>query len=325
MWRIVTKRWRQDASAPPADRAAHLARRGDGVASGGVRRRRVDPFPYVLMLPGLILVLFVTLYPIVFAVDYSLMRTQVFKQLDFVGLQNYADLFRDPRFHTNLLNSIFFVLVGIALTWTFGLSLALFLRSRTWGNALLKTIILIPWVTNQVVLALMWKWLLNGEFSPINHSLGVVGLPGINPLISTVQALPTLTFVNAWRATGFALLLMLAGLSAIPEEVEEAAEIDGASRLQKLRYVIIPLLKPVSLACVITLTISFFNIIVLPLDLTGGGPLNSTEVVSLRLYREGFQYYNIGRASAITLVLVGLDLLLSAVYYRLIRAESHYR
>lgn len=308
--------------------SASLAQGSPGLGAGlrdRPRGRRFDLFPYLLMLPGLLLVLFVTLYPILFAVNYSLMRTQVFKQLAFVGLRNYQRLFADPRFQTNLWNSLFFVLVGVALTWTFGLALALLLRRQTSENAVLKTIILIPWVTNQVVLALMWKWLLSGEFSPINYLLGLIHVPALDPLISTVQALPTLTFVNAWRATGFSLLLMLAGLSAIPVEVEEAAEIDGASRLMQLWYVIIPLLKPISLACVITLTISFFNIIVLPMDLTGGGPINSTEVMSLRLYREGFQYYNIGIASAITLVLVGLDLVLAWVYYKLIRAETYYR
>lgn len=312
------------STGPDALPARLVRRLGEGLL-GRPRGGRFDLFPYLLMLPGLLLVLFVTLYPIVFAVNYSLMRTQVFKRLAFVGLANYTRLFADPRFQTNLRNSLFFVLVGVALTWTFGLALALLLRRQTWGNAILKTIVLIPWVTNQVVLALMWKWLLNGEFSPINYLLGLIDLPGLNPLISTAQALPALTFVNAWRATGFSLLLMLAGLSAIPVEVEEAAEIDGASRLEQLWYVIIPLLKPISLACIITLTISFFNIIVLPMDLTGGGPLNSTEVVSLRLYREGFQYYNIGGASAITLVLVGLDLVLAWVYYKLIRAETYYR
>lgn len=312
-------------STGPDELPARWVRRLGGSLLGNPRGGRVDLFPYLLMLPGLLLVLFVTLYPIIFAVNYSLMRTQVFKQLAFVGLANYTRLFADPRFQTNLRNSLFFVLVGVALTWTFGLALALLLRRQSWGNGILKTIILVPWVTNQVVLALMWKWLLNGEFSPLNYLLGLIDLPGLNPLISTVQALPTLTFVNAWRATGFSLLLMLAGLSAIPVEVEEAAEIDGASRWKQLWYVIIPLLKPISLACIITLTISFFNIIVLPMDLTGGGPLNSTEVLSLRLYREGFQYYNMGGASAITLVLVGLDLLLAWAYYKLIRAETYYR
>jgi ABC-type sugar transport system permease subunit len=289
------------------------------------RRRRIDWFPYLLMAPGLLLVLFVTLYPMVFAIDYSMMKTQVFKQLAFVGFANYERLISDPRFLTNLFNSVFFVGVGVALTWTFGIALALFLRRQTWGNAVLKTIILIPWVTNQVVLALMWKWLLGGGGSPINYVLSLINLPEFNPLIDTLQALPTLTLINAWRATGFAMLLMLAGLAAIPVEVEEAAQIDGASRFKQIWYVIIPLLKPISLACIVTLTISFFNIIVLPLDLTGGGPLNSTELVSLRLYREGFQYYNIEIASTITAVMVALDLALSWVYFRLIKAESNYR
>lgn len=296
-------------------------------ADGGppVRHEPIDWFPYLLMAPGLLLVLFITLYPMVFAIDYSMMKTEVFKQLAFVGLANYERLLSDPRFLTNLFNSIFFVGVGVALTWLFGLSLALFLRRQTWGNAVLKTIILVPWVTNQVVLALMWKWLLGGGGSPINYFLGVFSLPEFNPLIDTAQALPTLTFINAWRATGFAMLLMLAGLAAIPAEVEEAAEIDGASRFKQMWYVIIPLLKPISLACIVTLTISFFNIIVLPLDLTGGGPLNTTELVSLRLYREGFQYYNIEIASTITAVMVALDLALSWIYFRLIKAESNYR
>jgi ABC-type sugar transport system permease subunit len=290
-----------------------------------LRAPRVDLFPYLLMLPGLLLVLFVTLYPMIFALDYSVMKTQVFKQLAFVGIANYERLIADPRFHTNLFNSIVFVAGSVALTWCFGIALALFLRKQTWGNAVLKTIVLVPWVTNQVVLALMWKWLLSGEAGPLNYLLGLVNVPEFNPLISTWQALPALTFINAWRAMGFAMLMMLAGLAAIPVEVEEAAEIDGASRWKQIWYVIIPLLKPISLACMITLTISFFNIVVLPLDLTGGGPLNSTELVSLRLYREGFQYYNIEVASVITAVMVMLDLVLSWIYFRLIRAESNYR
>jgi ABC-type sugar transport system permease subunit len=299
---------------------AHRTRGGVG---GLVRSRgRFDAFPYLLMAPGLLLVLFVTVYPMVFTINYSVMRTQVFRQIAYVGLANFERLFADRRFQTDLVNSMVFALGGVALTWVFGLLLALFLRRQTWGNAVLRTIVLVPWITNQVVLALMWKWLLNGDASPINDLLGRIGIAEFNPLISLSQAMPTLVVVNAWRACGFSLLLMLAGLAAIPIQLEEAAEVDGASWLQKVRYIILPMLRPISLACIVTLTISFFNIIVLPLDLTGGGPLNATEVISLRLYREGFQYYHIELASAITLILVSLDLVLSWVYYKLIRAGA---
>ena len=259
----------------------------DRVPGHPPRKRRIDWFPYLLMAPGLVLVLLVTVYPMVFTVDYSVMRTQVFRQLGYVGLANFRRLFNDPRFHTDLINSMVFVLASVALTWVFGLALALFLRRQSWGNAVLRTLVLIPWVTNQVMLALMWKWLLNGGTSPINYLLDSLGLPTFNPLISLSQAMPTLVFVNAWRASGFSLLLMLAGLAAIPVQLEEAAEVDGAGWLQKVRYIILPMLRPISLACIITLTISFFNIIVLPLDLTGGGPLNVTEVISLRTLSRG--------------------------------------
>jgi ABC-type sugar transport system permease subunit len=294
----------------------------DGTAGLARPHGRFDAFPYLLMAPGLLLVLFVTLYPMIFTVDYSLMKTQVFRQIAYVGLANFDRLFADRRFQIDLANSMVFVLSSVALTWVFGLVLALFLRRQSWGNGVLRTIVLVPWITNQVVLALMWKWLLNGDASPINYFLGLIGIPEFNPLISMSQAMPTLIFVNAWRASGFSLLLMLAGLAAIPVQLEEAAEIDGASWLQKVRYIILPMLRPISLACIITLTISFFNIIVLPLDLTGGGPLNATEVISLRLYREGFQYYHIEMASTITLTLVSLDLLLSWIYYKMIRLET---
>lgn len=299
---------------------APRTRRGtDGLV---LPRRKFDAFPYLLMAPGLLLVLFVTLYPMIFTIDYSVMKTQVFRQLSYVGTANFQRLFADRRFQADVVNSLVFVLSSVALTWVFGLALALFLRRQSWGNAVLRTLVLIPWITNQVVLALMWKWLLNGDASPINYVLGLIGIPEFNPLISTSQAMPTLIFVNAWRASGFSLLLMLAGLAAIPLQLEEAAEVDGASWLQKIRYIILPMLRPISLACIVTLTISFFNIIVLPLDLTGGGPLNATEVISLRLYREGFQYYHIELASAITLVLVSLDLLLAWIYYKLIHIET---
>ncbi len=274
------------------------------------------------MAPGLVLVLFATLYPVLFAVNYSLFKTQIFQQQEFVGFENYSRLLSDPRFVENAINSFIFVFAGVGLTWLFGLSLALFLRSQTWGNAVLKSIILIPWVTNQVVLALMWKWLLSGDFSPLGHILQRLDFPPFNPLISLTQALPTLTIINAWRAAGFALLLMLAGLAAIPGELDEAAAVDGASRFQQIRYIIVPLLRPISMVCMVTLTISFFNIVVLPLDLTGGGPLHSTELISIRLYREGFQNYNIALASTVTVFLVVLDLILAWIYFKLIRSRA---
>ncbi|KRE07994.1 hypothetical protein ASE63_21925 [Bosea sp. Root381] len=285
-------------------------------------RAKIDLFPYALMAPGLLLVLFATLYPVIFVVQYSLFSTNVYEMVRFVGAANYVFLFQDERFLENLWNTAVFVIVGVALCWTFGLTLALALRRQSWGTAVLRAIVLVPWVTNQVVLALMWKLLLGGEFSPLNDLLRSVGLPPVNPFISLEQALPTLTVINAWRATGFAMLMLLAGLAAIPKEVDEAAEVDGATKLQQIRYVIIPMLRPISMVCIVTLMISFFNVAVLPLVLTGGGPLHATELLSIRLYREGFENFDIALAATLTVFLIAIELLLAALYFRLVKAGA---
>lgn len=286
--------------------------------------RKRDWFPYYFMLPAIILVTFVAIYPIIFAVQYSVYKTQIFTKLEFVGLKNYAQLFTDPRFHQNLLNSFIFVFGGIALTLIFGFGLALLLREKVKTNTVYRIFILIPWVTNQVTLALMWKWLLNGRFGPISFLGQIIGLPRINPLSDQDLALLVVTFVNAWRATGFCLVMMLAALSAIPKEVEEAAKVDGSSAWSRVRYVIFPLIKSTVLVTTIVLTISFFNIIALVRDMTGGGPMERTELMSLRLYKEGFLYFNISYASSITMVMLIMNLLLAWAYLKFLRGETYY-
>lgn len=286
--------------------------------------KRKDWFPYCFMLPALALVVFITIYPIIFAVQYSMYKTQIFTKLKFVGFRNYIQLFTDPRFHQNLLNSIIFVFGGIVLTLIFGFGLALLLRRKAKINTVYRTLILIPWITNQIALALMWKWLLNGQYGPISFLLQLIGLPKINPLSDVSLALLAVTFVNAWRATGFSLVMMLAALSAMPSEVEEAAKVDGCSAWGRIRYVILPLIKPTILVSSIVLTISFFNIIALVLDMTGGGPMERTELISLRLYKEGFQYFNLSYASSITVIMLVMNLVLAWAYLKFLRGESYY-
>jgi multiple sugar transport system permease protein len=286
--------------------------------------KKRDWFPYYLMLPALILVIFITIYPIIFAVEYSMYKTQIFNKLQFLGFKNYVQLLTDPRFHQNVLNSIAFVFVGIALTLIFGFGLAMLLRGKMKINTIYRTLILVPWVTNQVALALMWKWLLNGQFGPISFLVESIGFSKITPLTHQTLALPVVTLINAWRATGFSLVMMLAALSAIPKEVEEAAKVDGSSKLERIRYIILPLIRPTLLVSTIVLTISFFNIIALVLDMTGGGPMERTELISLRLYKEGFQYFNISYASSITVIMLIMNLLLAWAYLKILRGETYY-
>jgi multiple sugar transport system permease protein len=281
-------------------------------------------FPYYFMLPALILVVFITVYPVFFAVEYSLYKTQIFTKLQFVGLKNYIDLFTDPRFHRNVLNSFVFVFGGVALALIFGVGLALLLREKLKTNFVYRTVILVPWATNRVASALMWRWLLNGQFGPISFLSQNMGFSKVSLLQDPLLALPTVTLINVWRATGFSLVIMLAALSAIPKEVEEAAKVDGCSVCNRIRYIILPLIRPTLLIAAIVITIGFFNVIVLVLDLTGGGPMAATELISLRLYKEGFQYLNLSTASSITLTMLIMQLLLAWAYLKILRSEPYY-
>lgn len=282
--------------------------------SNVTRRRGNRVAPYLWLVPAVAIVAFSTVYPIAYSVETSLWATRVFEKVEFVGLQNYAALFADPTFYESAYRSAFFTLVGVVVTFVLGFALALALRKKSRLNAVYRTLILIPWVTNEIVFAMMWLWMLDPQMSPIFYWLSELGLPSVNVLGSQQYALLVLTLINGVRAVGFSLIMILAGLTAIPKELEEAAAIDGANNWQRLRHVILPLLKPVSVVVIIVLVISFMNIIGFVLVMTGGGPGDATELLSVRLYKQGFVYFNIGLASALTVIILSINLLLAWVY-----------
>ena len=275
--------------------------------------------PYLWMSLALVIILFSTVYPLIFSLDYSLWSTQVFKKMDFVGLQNYFRLFQDDLFWKNVNNSMIFTFGGVIITYVIGFFLSLALRKPSKMNSVYRTLILIPWVTNEIVFALMWVWILNPEMSPLYYWFEQLGMPLANFLGDKDYALASITVINAWRAMGFALVMTLAAFATISKEVEEASEVDGCSSFKKMWYIYLPLIKPVSLVMIIVLTISYFNIIGLVLMMTGGGPVNATELLSVRLYKEGFQYFNIATASVLTTIMLLFNLVLAWIYKKLIK------
>lgn len=276
------------------------------------------------MLPALLLVLFATIYPLFFSIDYSLYKTSIFKKISFVGLDNYVKLFTDERFKINVSNSLVFTFVGIAITYVLGLIVTLLLRKASRFNSVCRTVLLIPWVTNEVVLALMWLWILNTQTSPLYYFARQFGITLPDFFNTPEMALSTVTVLNAIRSLGFSLVMLLAAFSAIPKEVEEAADLDGCGKMQKIWHIFLPLIKPVSMVMIIVLTISFFNIVTFVLTITGGGPVYATETLPLRLYKEGFIFFNIDTASALTTVMLIVNLTFAAIYKKLVSAESYY-
>ena len=284
-----------------------------GALSEAWQQVRKNNLAYFLMLPSLLFVLAVTVYPIIFALDFSLYSADLVDKIEFIGLDNYREMLADKTIWGNLLSSFFFVFGSILLSVFFGLVLALILTGRIWMRPFFRAIILVPWATSFLITAMLWKWLMNTEYGPVTPFLLSVGLPKLN-FLGRGYGMLTLIFCNVWRSVPFAMIIMLAALQTIPENLYKASNIDGASWWMTLRRVTLPLIRPNIMVCVILLSLMYFNIITLPLILTGGGPSRSTEIISLRLYYEAFEFYNTGFASAMAIFIFVINVILTLAY-----------
>jgi multiple sugar transport system permease protein len=309
-------------------RALPTAGELENLAPRSSKRRRRTPrqrqHGWLYMAPAVIFVLAMTAYPLYFAVRFSLFETQMWDAGPFVGMRNYTTLFGEKRFQTDVIASVVYVFGGVILSTACGLGLALALRhSRGVRTTILRTVVIIPWVTSEVVGAVTWRWMLNPQYGPLSHLFQVLGLPDFPNLFeSGTAALVTLTLVNVWRSLAFPMLMCLGALQGVPQEIEEAAAVDGANSWQRIRYILVPAIMPVITVTVIVLTIHFLNMMVLVNDLTGGGPLGSTEILGLRLYREAFQYFNVDTAATLTMIMLIINFALAIWYFKALQRQA---
>lgn len=284
------------------------------------KRRGAAPFlqraePYALLAPTTLLVGAVLLFPIAELFYVSFQRTNYFELQGFAGLANYADLLGAGGL-TSLIASAVFVIVSDMLAVAIGLALAIVLEAPLKGRGALRTLLIVPWLVSQVVAALLWQAMLDADFGPLPALLKAWFGIAAAPLANESSAMVALVLANVWHAYPFAFILFLAALQSIPSELYEAASLDGATRRQLTRYIVLPLMARTAAVVLILLTFQFFTAVTLPLILTGGGPNEATYVLALRIWREAFTYYNFGHSTATGVVVFALNLLLSGVYIR---------
>jgi trehalose/maltose transport system permease protein len=276
---------------------------------------------YVFAAPALIVLACVALYPIAFSMWLSLHRMiLVFHEQRFLGLGNYAFMVRDARFWSALGHTAYFSLVAVAVETALGLGWALLIEARVPGHALLKASILVPWAIPTVVSAKLWAWLFNPDYGLITR-LTSFGSP-VNWLGSPGYAMHAAILVDVWKTTPFVALLLLAGLTVIPREVYEAADIDGASRLRTFASVTLPLLKPTLAVTLVFRTLDAFRVFDAVYVLTDGGPANTTETLSIYAYKTLMRAGDFGYGSALSVVTFACTLLLSALYLRVLRGGT---
>lgn len=302
-------------AGPGAPRRAHRSR--------GARRTAVA---WLFLAPFALVFLLYTAIPTVAALGFSLtdLRGADLRHpfaVNFTGLENYLRLFQDESFLRDILNTALFVVVGVPLTMGLGFALAVALNSGIRRlRGVFRTVFFAPVVTNVVAVALIWQYAFNAE-GTVNKVLGAVGLAGPNWLDDPNLAMPVVILLGIWRNFGTAMVLFLAGLQAIPQDVYEAAALDGAGRWRQLRHITLPLLLPTTLMVSVLLTVFYLQVFDEPYLLTNGGPLGSTESMALYTYRQ-FGAGEFGVSSAASFVMLLLVALVSAVQFRLLRSRS---
>lgn len=285
-----------------------------------IRRKpktRSTIWPYLLLLPALIVMLSVVIVPIVNAVSmsfqsYNLTRP---KKIGFIGLQNYVTLFHDPQFWGSLLRTVIWVVFGVGCQFLFGFLLALILNREFKGRGVVRAVSLIPWVTPGVLIALMWRWMYDGNYGVINDLLMKMGLirENIAFLSKPATAMPSVIVTIVWQGIPFFALMLLAGLQGISYDLYEAADIDGATGRQKLFYVTIPSLRNTIFVTTMLRIIWVANSVDVIFNMTEGGPAYATQTLSVYIYKKA-SALDMGYASAMAIMLM-LVLLLAAIPY----------
>ncbi len=277
--------------------------------------------PAYFIAPTVLLLLLVVVYPILYSLYVSLHQTDYLKIGQVVGLRHYLTLARDEVIRQDLLVSLKYVIGSLLGAVPLGLLLAIVLNQGLPLSGLFRTICALPWIISQTVTALLWLWLLDPSFGPVNYLLDTVGVGRVNFIGNEATALPVLVGVNVWMSYPFAMILFLAGLQTIPAELYESSRIDGASMFEEFLHITLPLLRNTILATCVMLTLYYFTMVTLILVFTGGGPLGSTETLSLRVFNETFLYWRIGQASALGFLIFLLNAVFSVIYIRILRRE----
>jgi multiple sugar transport system permease protein len=264
--------------------------------------------------PALIAIGVVLVVPVLAALalsftDFDLYGVADLGNVRFIGLDNYRRLLATPLFWTALGNTAVFVVVGAPLSIAVSLAAALLLDARlTRARALFRTALFAPVVTTVVAVAVVWRYLLHTRFGLFNELLGTIGLGPVDWLGDPAWSMPSMILFAVWKNFGINMIIFVAALQVVPRDLYDAARIDGATRLQLLRYVTIPALAPTTLLVTILTMVGYFQLFAEPYVMTRGGPSQSTTSVLYFMFEEGFKWWNLGFASAVAFVLFAIML-----------------
>ncbi len=288
-------------------------------AIAGRRIRIVRLYPYMLIAPTFLFLVTVFLYPVLYSLYLSTRQMQLFEFSTggrFVGVANYVAAVQDPLVWNALTQTSVFVMGAVTLELTLGMAIALFLNQRLPGRRLLRAIALFPLMLTPVVLGITFRILFNYSYGIVNYALGRVGVDPVVWLAATPWAMIAVIVTDVWNQTPFVTLLLLAGLQSIPEEYYEAARVDGAGAALRFLHVTLPLLAPVVFVAIFWRFVATFRVFDIVFVMTGGGPAESTETLSILVNKLAFSYGQMGYSAAVAVGMVLTMATVAVVYYR---------
>ena len=268
---------------------------------------------WLFILPAVTGILIFIIIPIFFSFGLSFARWDLLNPMQFAGLDNYKEILTEPLFGKILLNTVVFAFSTSVLGVIIPIILAVILNSKIRGSEFFKTAYFLPFITPMIVIGIVWQWIFDPNIGLLYKVLHL----HINWLYDPHWAMPALIIVSVWKLIGYNMIIFLASLSGISNSMFEAAKIDGANPFETFLYVTIPLLSPTIFFVVIITAVSSFQIFDLIYLMTQGGPLDSTNVLVYAIYKNAFEYFNAGKASAIAYVLFVIILILTLIQWNL--------
>ncbi len=283
---------------------------------------------YFFLAPAMITIFIFFLLPVIAALlmsftDFDIYSLGNIGYAQFVGLKNYIDIFNDPLFWISLKNTFYFVIVGGPLSIAVSLAAALLISSKLIRfKSFFRLVYFIPVVTTLVAVSVLWRFIYHPKFGILNYLLGFIGIHGIDWLGNPQWAMPAIILMAIWKNFGYNMIIFIAGLQNIPEDLYEAASLEGASSWNQFKNITLPMLAPTTLFVGIITMIGYFQLFAEPYIMTQGGPLNSTLSIVLYMYQEGFRWWNMGYSAALAFILFFIILIVSLIQLR-IQKESY--
>ncbi len=294
-----------------------------------MRRKKKNSFSYsskaayLFLTPAISAILIFFFIPVIAAfimsfTDFDIYAFASYDNVRFIGFRNYVQLFGDPLFWQSLQNTVYYVVFATPLSIAVSLGAAMLLNSKLIKyKGFFRLSYFIPYITTLVAVAIVWRFMYHPKFGILNYFLGWFGINPVDWLGNPNTAMPAIILMSVWKTFGYNMIIFIAGLQNIPEDLYEAASLEGANGWEKFKAITIPMLAPMTLFVSIITIVGFFQLFAEPYIMTQGGPLNKTLSIVGYMYQEGFRWWNMGYSASISFVLFFLILIVTVLQFRL--------